>query len=233
MKTLTIIAVVGGALLAAVSAKAAQYGDASTCYAGAKVSDPHRKIDFYSQCLKGAPMAGEMASAIFINRGVAYYEIGEFDKALEDFTSATKYDPQEPTSYSDRAEIERKEGRSAQAIADLEQALRLRPSGWAVALRLAWELATSPDPSARDGKKAKAILERAQALKSGLFEWDLIAAVDAELGEFDQAQKDEQKAIDLYKGSAESAAEMRARLALYGKGKAFHQEPVVKSGRTD
>ena len=224
--------VIAGVLAATVPAEGSQYGDQSACNAGDKASDPLRKIDFYSRCLRFAPLDGETASVIFIKRGVAYTQIGDLDKALQDFTSAIKFDPEEPASYSDRAAIERTKGRYAETIADLEQAHHFRPSDSDMANRLAWELATSPDPSSRDGKKAMAVAREALKLRDDSQVHDTLAAAYAETGQFEEARREEQKSIDLYKGP-ESVANLQARLELYRKGEAFHMPPVARSASTN
>lgn len=229
-KSLTAIGLAAAAVVAASApAKAEQYGDSSSCDSGYKVSDPHQKIDFYSRCLRSAPLDGESASTIFINRGVAYLQIREMDKALQDFTSAIKFDPEQPVAYINRALIELSRGQDDLAVGDLERAVQLQPSYSGLANTLAWMLATSPDPSVRNGEKAVAMAQRALKLRDDWKVRDTLAAAYAEAGKFEDAQREEQKAIDTGKASPQDAAGRRARLELYRKGVAFHSGPVAPS----
>ena len=233
LKRLAAIGLIAAAIFATVStAQAVQYGDQSSCNAGAKVSDLHRKIDLYSLCLRSAPMNGVAAAIVFSNRGVAYYQVGEVDKALEDFTSAIKFDPTEPTSYANRAALEWSKGRYGEAIPDLEHALRLRSSDYSLVNKLAWALATSPDPAARDGNKAIAVARQGLKLRDDFQIHDTLAAAYAEAGQFEDAQREEQRSLDLYKGSAQITAKLQGRLELYRKREAFHEAPLAKPAST-
>jgi lipopolysaccharide biosynthesis regulator YciM len=92
---------------------------------------------------------------------------------------------------------------------------------------LAWALATSPDASKRDGKRAVQLAERAcdltqyqQPIMVGT-----LAAAYAEAGRFDDAVATAQKARDiaLALGQKDIAGNNQHLLELYKSGRAFHE----------
>ncbi len=106
---------------------------------------------------------------------------------------------------------------------DYRQATKLAPSSAAAHNALAWLLATCADAAVRDGARAVEAATRACELSA----WneaniiDTLAAACAECGRFDEAVKWQQKAVDL--APKKDAAEMRGRLDLFKKGKAYRQ----------
>ena len=123
-----LVAMLGvvAALAVTVFARPA-HADFSACASAYAAKDPHQQIDLYTSCLKhGGLMRTDVAGA-FTNRGYVYYQLGEIDKALADFTSAIQYDPNWPTAYMDRASVEAGRGQCAEAQADIKEALKLAP----------------------------------------------------------------------------------------------------------
>ena len=57
--------------------------------------------------------------------GVQHTMLGEFDKAVADFTEAIRLDPTRPESYSDGAKAYRAFGEEDQAAADEQKAKEL------------------------------------------------------------------------------------------------------------
>jgi serine/threonine-protein kinase len=88
---------------------------------------------------------------------------------------------------------------------------------------VAWLLATCPDGALRDGARAVEAGMRACELSA----WnqaqiiDTLAAAYAECGKFDEAVKWQQKAVDL--AGDKDREELRTRLELFKKGKAYRQ----------
>ena len=87
---------------------------------------------------------------------------------------------------------------------------------------MAWILATSPDPDVRNVSEALAIATEAvdrteRRLPEAL---DVLAIVQAEKGQFDEAIQTTQQAIDLLDPTrqAQQLSQYRARLALYQTG---------------
>ncbi|MBI3848903.1 MAG: tetratricopeptide repeat protein [Verrucomicrobia bacterium] len=117
--------------------------------------------------------------------------------------------------------ILRLEGKPADAEAALREALGIRAgaagAGNAVAINdLAWDLATSEDPSLRDGQRAVAFAEKAVAAtdRKDPRLLDTLAAAYAEFGDFSKAVSAQQEAIALLLSEKEKA-DYLARVKLY------------------
>jgi len=93
---------------------------------------------------------------------------------------------------------------------------------------LAWSLATSPFPSLRDGQEAIALATKAcESTEWGKATYlDTLAAACAEAGEFEEAVKWQQKAIEL--APWDHAERFKTRLDLYQNGKP-HREIATGS----
>ena len=118
-------------------------------------------------------------------------------------------------------------GKSAEALAHWHKARDIDPSRPSAAIGAAWLLATTPDPSLRNGAEAVSLVESAQGLASpdDANVLDTLAAAYAEDGQFSRAVALAHQALDLALKQANSkmASAIRARLALYEAGEPFHQ----------
>src|SRR5206468_2337635 len=95
-------------------------------------------------------------------------------------------------------------GRAPEAASHLREAIRLQP-GWPPPMNtLAWLLATSPEPSVRNGAEAVRLATRALELTGGRDPnlLDTMAAAQAAAGDFGAAAETERHAIALASGSA-------------------------------
>ncbi|HEY5409716.1 MAG TPA: tetratricopeptide repeat protein [Caulobacteraceae bacterium] len=101
-----LILVGGLAVLALGCAATPARADFSACASAYEAKDLHQQIDLYTTCLKHGGLPGDALAGAFNNRGVAYEQLGETDKALQDFISATQYDPNWPEFRRNRADTE-------------------------------------------------------------------------------------------------------------------------------
>jgi tetratricopeptide (TPR) repeat protein len=98
-------------------------------------------------------------------------------------------------------------GKHAEAIADFERALALKKEDESLLNNFAWVLATSPEEKLRDGPRAlKFATKAAEATK---FETphvlSTLAAAYAETGDYENASKWSQKAIELSQKDVDAA----------------------------
>ena len=63
----------------------------------------------------------------YINRGIAYYDRGELDRALADYTSAIRLDPKNAEALSNRADLKLRKGDIESAIEDYSAAIEINP----------------------------------------------------------------------------------------------------------
>jgi tetratricopeptide (TPR) repeat protein len=167
----------------------------------------------------------------YIYRAAVWGEKNEFDKAMNDYAVAMRLDPQNSSlAHFNRGLLQQKWGDYENALKDYNEALRLDPeSAGALACR-ARIRATCPDASLRDGKLAVTEATRACTQSHwGVEAWiDTLAAAYAETGDFAQAVKWQQQAIDMLgvsKSGLYNPEESQARLELYQAGQPYRETP--------
>jgi WD40 repeat protein/Tfp pilus assembly protein PilF len=161
------------------------------------------------------PTAHMIRSAILLDKG-------EPAKALESLNRAIQLDSRLVQAYLDRANTNLQLKSYRPAALDFEAVLRLDPNNAGVLNSLAWLRATCPEASMRDGKKA--VVESRKACE--LTKWqnagylDTLAASHAEAGEFAEAVKWGQKAVELANAEPkEVRAEIQNNLKLFEQRK--------------
>lgn len=117
-------------------------------------------------------------------------------------------------------------GMDPEAILALRQALRMKPDAIRSQIRLAWILATSPEPSLRNGPEALHLTEQAlasQPIRSQEL-LGLLAVSLAESGRFQDAQKALQEALAQAKTGQEPwIPQIKSKLALFKNHQAYHE----------
>lgn len=157
---------------------------------------------------------------------ILFYQLN-FEEAIPHYLEIIRVSP-------DNAEIYKKLGlayfhsnKIEESIKYYREALRINPDMLEVAGSLAWILATTNDAKLRNGaeavKLAAAVCSRTDSKASYAF--DTLAAAYAEAGDFDNAIKNAQKALDLVrqKGRNDLAKEIEERLILYKNKQPFHK----------
>ncbi len=156
----------------------------------------------------------------FSDRGLAWLQRGELDKALADEEEATRLDP-DAIAHSNRGLVWERKAQYGKAVADYSEAVRLNPTFVTALINRAWIHATCADSNYRDGKAA--VLDATKACE--LTGWKnprylaTLAAAFAEAGDFDNAVKWEEKAIEL--SPEKSNGKLRPPLELYKAQKPY------------
>ncbi len=119
-------------------------------------------------------------------------------------------------------------GRYGEALAHLEAAYAGNPGDVTIVNNLAWLLATAPEAAHRDGPRAVRLAEwacKATSYKSPPL-LDSLAAAYAETGQFDQAIRTTQQAIEIVRSNPKaSTATLESRLVLYRAGQPYREPP--------
>ena len=89
-----------------------------------KFSDPKKVIKYLSEAIRLDP---NYASA-YNNRGNAYGDLKQFDRAIADYDQAIRLDPNVADAYNNRGYAYRDLKQFYRAIADYDQAIRLDPN---------------------------------------------------------------------------------------------------------
>ncbi|NOZ23361.1 MAG: tetratricopeptide repeat protein [Planctomycetes bacterium] len=188
-----------------------------------------KAIEHYRAALRIQP-SDEWAH---FNLGRALAIQGKDNEAIAEYNKAIQLDPRDPQAHYDLAALLARQGDFARAIQHLTEAHRLRPNAIDPADRLAWLLATCPDPALRDGPRAVALAERACQLTRQRDPrlLDALAAAYAEAGRFDDAVQTGKRALRLIEGHSnrlstlernELARDLRDRLERYKAGRPYH-----------
>ena len=164
-----------------------------------------------------------------INLGVLLDRRGHLEAAARQFLAAMRNDPMNLRARRNLAATLARMGRYGEAAAHLRDALRINPGDLDATCRLAWLLATCPDPQVRDGKRAVELAQLALDVVGGRHAQyiDLLAAAQAEAGLYENAAWNAQRAAAVAEeaGNQALAGEIRSRLALYRAGKPFRAKP--------
>lgn len=182
-------------------------------------------IDQFRQALNSDPRNAEAR----FNLGIALVRKGRPDEAVAEFEEMLKPDPE-------NAEVQFHLGMALAAAGKLDEAMRCyrkvigqNPDHAGALNNLAWELATSPVPSRRNGDEALVLAIRANAAAGGKSPdcLDTLAAAYAEAGQFDEAVKTAKEALRLAGERSDSAAAgaLERRIHLYEAGQPFRSGP--------
>jgi len=180
---------------------------------------------FLFSCASTQPKQDESRDAKFyINRGAAYGEKGQYDKAVSDFNKAIAINPRYNQAYNNRGIVYRLQGQYDRAVSDFNRAIEMNSLDPEAYNNLAWLFATAKAPGFRNGRRAVELALRACELsdwKIGEY-LDTLAAAYARRGDFDYAVKWEEKALKL--SESNKPPEFQQRLNLYRDRKAWPPE---------
>jgi len=151
-------------------------------------------------------------------------------KAIEAFGDVIAMDENNFYALQRRGDTYLNIGDHKAAAVDLEAALKLEPSDSSILNNLAWVLATSPDEEVRDGKRSVELGTRACELtefsKSHIL--STLAAGYAEMGDFEEAKKWSQKAVDME--DSEHAEQLALELKSYKESKPWRERQTMEAG---
>lgn len=150
---------------------------------------------------------------------------GRTAEALQWFAAAARSQPDSAeTRYRLGATLAEAK-QTGDAIFHLREAVRLKPD-WVEALcNLAWMQSTQADAKYRDGKEASRLAGQANQLTGGtnMNVLDTLAAAQAESGQFAEATRTAQHALELARAAGDTnlSARIETRLRLYASGQPF------------
>ena len=154
-----------------------------------------------------------------VDLGITLEKLGKWGESLQSFQEAMRLAPDEPFTHSNLAIAYLRRGRIDEAAAQYREALSLYPDNVDSLKGLAWILAT--DREARRRNPAEALMLSTKACKMTRFQdpgsLEILAAAQAENGDFETASATAQKALDLIKlqgSQRDKALEQRVGIAL-------------------
>jgi tetratricopeptide (TPR) repeat protein len=163
-------------------------------------------------------------AAVFYSRGYLYAGRKEWGHAIEDYTNAIHLDPADPRLYLNRGTFYVNQRKYAKAREDYEAAWK-RGLENPTAFPLARLLSVCPLSSVRNGrlavKYAKIAYEQKQADATSCLQ--LLAAAHAEAGDWDEAVRNCERAIESAEESTRDLLSML--LQLYRLHEPYHEGP--------
>ncbi|MEI6239008.1 MAG: tetratricopeptide repeat protein [Planctomycetia bacterium] len=165
--------------------------------------------------------------------GMLYLAAKQPREAIKRFTRALELDDRQFLSRRGRSDAAISIGDHKAALDDLEKALELDDDNDGVLNNLAWLLATSPDDSIRDGKRAIDLATKACEET----EWkqahiiSTLAASYAETGDFAKAREYSQKAVETGGESPEVKEQLQHELASYEAEKPWRERQELAEAK--
>ena len=153
---------------------------------------------------------------------------GQLDAALSEIDKAIALQPNQPELHALRGTLWYLKLDEHNALRAFEAAIRHGSGDATVYNSAAWILSTSKDNSLRDGKRALELARKACELTA----WqepsfiDTLAAAHAETGAFDDAVREQQRALDFPQFSFRNGPGARKRLELYKAGQPYRGAPM-------
>ncbi|MCS7237055.1 MAG: tetratricopeptide repeat protein [Thermoguttaceae bacterium] len=160
---------------------------------------------------------------LLLQHGLIEMALGRPRKAIGLLTQFLEKEPNNASALIARGDCYIAIGKHAEALADFEKALPLAGDNATFLNNFAWLLCTSPDDQLRDGKRALELAEKACKLLEykAAFALSTLAAAYAELGDFDNAIRWAEKAVELAEG--EEKEHIEKELECYRQRKPFRE----------
>jgi tetratricopeptide (TPR) repeat protein len=171
------------------------------------------------------PQTSIPADIDYVARGLAWAQKRDYDRAIADYTEALRVNPKDAKAYTYRAVAWSNKNNYERAVADYSEAIRINPQHVDAHNSAAWLLATAPVASVRNGTRAVEVARKAAELSS----WkdgnilDTLAAAYAEAGNFPEAVRWQEKAMQFPEFMKDQEAGARGRLELYRNDRPYHQ----------
>ena len=154
MRAILLTAVLIGAYPGAVSAQTLDQQ-----WAWCRDDNSDRLIRACTAIIHSGRETPENRARAFFNRGRAWSDKGENDRAIQDFDEAIRLDPNYPDAFNNRGVAYSGKAQYARAIEDFDQAIRLDPN-YAIAIYnrgLATQALGRPNEAAEYFQRAKQV----------------------------------------------------------------------------
>jgi tetratricopeptide (TPR) repeat protein len=157
------------------------------------------------------------------NLAITLLKKGRTEEAIATWQAALQIDPLNADVHANLAVAYLNQNRIAETIAQWREALRLQPDKISIQLSLAWILATAPEENVRNGGEAREIAKRAfaTAAEQNLMAYRVLAAAEAESGEFTNAQEIAREGIEQAR-----ARDQQAIAQLLGIDLALYEQSI-------
>ena len=165
-------------------------------------------------------------TAALLSVGGALLELRHYDEAASRYRQLLAREPANVAALRSLAHALQLGGHAREALAVLAEAWHHEPHNVSVAGPLAWQLATSPDVTLRDGPRALQIVQQAiEAAGPNPTLLQALAAAYAECGRFDEAVTTAEQVLQMARqaGRVHEARWIEEQLALYRRNLPFRE----------
>ena len=186
------------------------------------LNKPAQAVQHYLEAIKIKPEAAKARNDL----GDVLASQDKLDEAVKQYEKSLDIEPSQFLIYVKLAEVYSKKGQTDQVINCWEKVLQLKPD-WAGALNnLAWIRATHEDNRFRDPDQAVELARRAGELTNyeNLSILDTLGVAYAAAGDFQQAIKTAQRALELARSMGDKDLEAKAQKNLnqFVEGKTYY-----------
>ncbi len=204
------------ALLALTATSCGGLDDAKKCAEG--TGDLDLDIEHCTRAIDSGDLSDENVAIIFYNRGFAYHEKGEYDRAIAYYDLAIQLNPDNAYPLSTRGNAYAHKG-------EYDRAIELKPDYASAFNNKAWVLATARNSYIRDGQEAVRLAQEAVRLNDHPGFRDTLAAAYAEAGRFADAVAEQERVIEMAQaaGMHDQIADFQSRLYLYRRRQAYRE----------
>ena len=171
------------------SARAGGHDDAEQCAS----TSGDLSIHYCTRAIQSGELSDRSLAGAFNNRGIAYKNKGEYDRAIRDYDQAIQLKPDFAYAFNNRGNAYSDKGEYDRAIRDFDQAIQLKPDyAYAFDNRgLAYSYKREYDRAIRDFDQA------IQLKPDDAFAFNNRGAAYYYKGEYDRAIRDYDQAIQL------------------------------------
>lgn len=159
-----------------------------------RAGEDEAAIAEFRETLQLDPKKGEPRN----NLAITLLKKGRTEEAIATWQAALQIDPQNADFHANLAVAYLNQNRLAETVSQWREALRLQPDKLAIQLSLAWILSTAPEANVRNGSEARELAQRAfaAAADQNLITYRVLAAAEAETGDFSAALKTARDGIE-------------------------------------
>ncbi len=167
------------------------------------------------------------------NLAKALLQKGRVTEALVHYHKLLELQPDNMEVHNIVGTVLVQQGHVAEGVEEWHKVLAVEPDNGNAMSNLAWVLATSPDPSLRDGPKAVQLAEQALRISGGRIAilFRTLAAAYAESGHFSEAIQTAQRGIELAnsQGNSSLVTELQGAIVLYQEQQPL-RDPSLTNG---
>ncbi len=180
---------------------------------------PEEAVVHFEEALRSKPDFPEAHN----NWGIALATLGRPEEAVVHYQEAVRIRPDHAKAHNNWGNALTALGRPEEAVVHYQEALEIKPDYANAHNNIAWLWATCPDVTIRDGGRALAHAKRAVQLAGdeNAQILDSLSAAYAESGDFDEAVRWQEKAVQVAPEKLKGT--LVARLKLYEQGQPYRE----------